>query len=350
MIKVRASSLRRFAGTLSFASVVFAALAAPAQAQVVLRYSNYIPAGHVLREKVFDPWVVEVEKITGGRVKIEMLPKVVGTVAGQYDVVRDGLADIAVVVPSYSPGRFDLTEIVEVPFMGDRGEVLAPAYNDFYTKNLARYNELAGAHIISIFTNTPPLLFTTKRVTLKSIDDFKGLKLRTSSASMAQSVSLLGGVPVIKPVTEIYEMVSGGLVDGAFFPALDHKSFKLTQPLPRGTEMVGGISVSAIAFLMNEAKWQAISPADRESISKISGATMARLAGKAYDDASRDALEELRKSGGTVEPASSKTMADIKQRLQPVEQSWIERARKKGVADPAALLATLRAGIAAETK
>jgi TRAP-type C4-dicarboxylate transport system substrate-binding protein len=319
-----------------------------AHAQVVLRYSNYIPPAHVLRTQVFDPWIAEVEKVTQGRVKVEMLPKVVGTVAGQYDVVRDGLADVAVMVPSYAPGRFDLAEIVEIPFMGDRAEVVSPAFYDFYTSNFLRLGEFGGTHVLSIFTNTPPTVFTSKRKELKSADDFKGAKLRTPSASMAQSLTLLGGTPVIKPVTEIYEMVSSGLVDGAFFPALDHKSFKLTQALPRATVIPGGVSCSAIALLINEAKWQTISAADRDAITKISGAAMARLAGKAYDDASREALDELRKGGGTVESASPAMVADIRQRLLPVEQGWVDRARKKGVADPAAALAALRSRIAAE--
>lgn len=322
------------------------AFAQHATAQTVLRYSNFIPPGHVLRTKVFDPWITEVEKVTAGRVRVEMLPKVVGTVSGQHDVVRDGLADVAVVVPSYSPGKFDLTEIVEIPFQGDRAELVSPAFFNFYTKNLLKYNEFPGAHVLSIFTNTPPGLYLAKR-TVKSIDDFKGLKLRTSSALMAQSVTLLGGVPVIKPVTDIYEMVNGGLVDGALFPPVDHKSFKLTQLLPRVTEIAGGISCSAVALIINEAKWNSINAADREAIMKVSGAHMARIAGKGYDDESRLATEELRKGGGTIETLPAETVAELRKRLQPVEQSWMERARKKGLTDPAAALANLRADIAA---
>jgi TRAP-type C4-dicarboxylate transport system substrate-binding protein len=327
--------------------VAFAAcIAQGAAAQTVLRYSNFIPPGHVLRVKVFEPWIADVEKVTSGRVKVEMLPKVVGTVAGQHDVVRDGLADVAVVVPSYSPGKFDLTEIVEVPFQGDRAEIVSPAFFNFYEKHLAKYNEFQGTHVLTIFTNTPPSLYTAKRQ-VKTVDDFKGIKLRTSSVSMAQSVSLLGGVPVIKPVTDIYEMVNGGLVDGALFPPVDHKSFKLTQLLTRVTEISGGISCSAVALIINEAKWKSISAADREAIMKISGAHMARIAGKGYDDESRAANEELKKAGGSFEVLSAQTVAEIKKRLQPVEQSWAERARKKGMADPAAALAALRAEIAA---
>ncbi len=332
-------------------SATWAALlpAGTATAQTVLRYSNYIPPGHVLRVKVFDPWIAEVEKVTAGRVKVDMLPKVVGTVAGQYDVIRDGLADVAVVVPSYTPGKFDLAEIVEVPFMHSRAEITAPAFYRFYTRNFQKQGEFAGTHLLTIFTNTPPSLYTAKRNIL-SADDFKGAKLRTSSASMAQTVTLLGGVPVIKPVTEIFEMVNGGLVDGALFPPVDHKSFKLTSALGRMTEIPGGISCSAIAFIVNESKWNTIAAADREAIMKVSGAAMAQLAGRAYDESSREAVDEMRKAGGHVEVMPAPAVAALKQRVQPVEQGWIERARKKGVADPAAALAALRAEIAAGDK
>ena len=332
---------------IAIASMLGSVLLLPlASAQTVLRYSNYIPPTHILRAQVFDPWIANVEKVTAGRVKITMLPKVVGTVAGQYDVVKDGLADIAVVVPSYTPGRFDLTEIVEIPFLGDRAELVAPVFHNFYTKNLLKHGEFSGAHVLSIFTNTPPLLFTAKR-SLKTIDDFNGMKLRTSSASMAQSVTLLGGVPIIKPVTDIYEMVSSGLVDGAFFPAVDHKSFKLTQTLPKASFFPNGISCSAIALVINESKWQAISPTDREAIMKISGEAMASTAGKAYDDAGREALEELRKSGGSLDTVPAEMVAELKKKLQPVEQAWLEKAKKKGLADPAGTLQTLRASLSA---
>jgi TRAP-type transport system periplasmic protein len=235
---------------------------------------------------------------------------------------------------------------VEVPFQGDRAELVSPAFFNFYAKNFLRYNEFQGAHVLSIFTNTPPNVYLAKR-SIKSVDDFKGLKLRTSSSSMAQTVTLLGGVPVIKPVTDIYEMVSGGLVDGALFPPVDHKSFKLTQLLPNVMEIPGGISCSAVALIINEAKWKSISAADRDAIMKISGEHLARIAGKGYDDESRAATEELRKAGGTVAVLPAPAVAELRKRLQPVEQSWLDRARKKGVSDPGAALAALRAEIAA---
>ena len=75
-----------------------------------LRYSRWLPEAYVLESQVMKPWIDEVAKATGGRVTIEVLPKMVGSVPSQYDVVADGLADLAMFVPGYSPGRFPLVE------------------------------------------------------------------------------------------------------------------------------------------------------------------------------------------------------------------------------------------------
>ena len=66
---------------------------------IILRYSNWLPLNYPLNTGVMIPWIEAVEKVTEGRVKIEMTPKVVGTVPGQYDVVADGLADISLFLP-----------------------------------------------------------------------------------------------------------------------------------------------------------------------------------------------------------------------------------------------------------
>lgn len=279
------SNMSRLCRTLVLSSAFTAMMAAlPAAAQTVLRYANYIPPGHLLRVKIFDPWIAEV---------------------------------------------------VEIPFMGERAELIAPAYCDFSTNELQRHGKFAATRVLSIFTNTPPNVYTSKRQ-ICTLDDFKGVKLRTSSASMAQSAALPGGVPVIKPVTEIHEMVNGGLVDSALFPPLVHKSFKLTQALPRMTTAPGGISCSAIASIINEAQWKTLAMADRDATMKISREAMARRAGQGCDEASRDATDGMRKARNPVQALSSPAMAKMKQRLQPLQQGWIERARNKGEPNPAA--------------
>src|SRR5690606_11316464 len=96
----------KVAGLLSTVGLAATVQAAP----FVLRHSNWFPEGQVMRVNVIEPWKAEVERVTEGRVKIETLPKVVGSVQGQYDVARDGQADIVVFSNGYTPGRFDILE------------------------------------------------------------------------------------------------------------------------------------------------------------------------------------------------------------------------------------------------
>src|SRR5688572_17690140 len=98
----------------SFGVAVGVSLAATtAFAQTTIKYSNWLPVTHFIHKDVMVPWFAEIEKVTAGRVKIEVLPKVVGTAASQFDVVRDGLADVGYVIPGYTPGRFTVTEVGE---------------------------------------------------------------------------------------------------------------------------------------------------------------------------------------------------------------------------------------------
>lgn len=102
---------RKLLSGILLAAMASAPLTGPAQAEsVTLRYSQWLPATYPLQAEIIDPWFEEIARVTEGRVTIVATPKVVGTVAGQYDVLVDGLADVALVVPGYTPGRFPLTE------------------------------------------------------------------------------------------------------------------------------------------------------------------------------------------------------------------------------------------------
>ena len=319
----------------------------PAQAQTtVLRYSNWLPVGQAMRVQVVEPWIAEVEKVTSGRVKVDMLPKVVGTVPAQFDVARDGQADVVMFVNGYTPGRFDISELIELPFMSDNASLYAPIVDRFYRQHLAQYGEYKGVHPLSVFVVSPGQLFNNK-LPVKSVADMKGLKIRSPQVGATQSLALLGAVPVSKPVSEAYELLSSGVLDGTMLPPESIVSFKLMDSVPYGTLIPGALYNTILTLGINEDKWKSISQADRDAITRISGETYARNVGATYVKGDLAALETMRKAGKQIDTASPAMVAEMKQILKPVEAAWIEKAKKKGVAQPEKLLEMLRAEIAA---
>lgn len=337
--------MKRFIFTLALSL----AAALPASAQTMIRYSNWLPVKHQMHAEVFVPWMANVEKITEGRVKFEILPKMVGTVPTQFDVVRDGLADMALFVPGFSPGRFDLIEVVEMPLLGDEANVMAPASNALYLKHLQKYDEFKGVHIVSLFTTASGHIYTAKKP-VRSMADLKGLKLRTSLAANSPAVTSLGAVPVQKGTNEIYDLVSSGVLDGTLLSREAVVSFNLINTLNNLTVVPGGLYNSALSLAINDAKWKTISQADRDAIMRISGEVMARDIGKAYSKADQAAVEAMKAAGKTVVVAEGEFLAEIRKSLAGMEAAWVAKAKRKGMANPEAILAEFKADVAARQK
>ena len=143
----------RTAGWVLATSIAVATLPMSVQAQdVTLRMSNWLPEGQTLRVQAVEPWIASVEKATEGRVRIEMPPKVIGSVPAQFDVVVDGQADIALWVNGYTPGRFVISEVFELPFISDDPEAYSVKMYEFYNEKVAAYDEYEGAHVLSLFS------------------------------------------------------------------------------------------------------------------------------------------------------------------------------------------------------
>ncbi len=102
-------------------------LALAAQAQTVWRFSNWLPPTHHVVTEMIQPWAADVEKATEGRVKIQVLPAL-GAPPAHFDLVKNGVADIAFSVHAYTPNRFKFTEMGERPFTTAHAVVNSLAY------------------------------------------------------------------------------------------------------------------------------------------------------------------------------------------------------------------------------
>ncbi|RZL87752.1 MAG: TRAP transporter substrate-binding protein [Variovorax sp.] len=321
-----------------------AAALAHAQAPVVVKYSSWLPPTHWLNTTGVIPWMAEVEKATQGRVKIEMLPKTVGTAPTQFDVVRDGLADLSLIVTGYTPGRFELAEMGELPFLGEDPTIMSPAFDRVYRKHFAAANEFKGVEVMSIFTIAPGHIFTAKKQ-IKTVDDLKGMKLRSASATGTRALTLVGAVPILKSSTEAFEMLSTGAIDGSLMLQETVKSTNSVGLLHYGLLVPGGLFNSSLAVIVNSDKWKAISPADQRAIMAVSGEALAAKIGRAYAAADQSSIDAMKDAKYVLERADPALSASLRKAMAPIEDEWIAKARKKGVADPAAALAEFRAAV-----
>ncbi len=328
------------------ALAAFAALAASAAAaQVTLNASSWVPPGHPITANMLVPFCADIEKVTAGRVKCNILPKAPVGAVQTFDGIKDGLMDLSLIVHGYTPGRFALSDAPEFPFMGDTAEVTAVAYERVYERMLARANEHKDVVLLSVFTHGPGQMYNTRRA-IKALRDLDGLKIRVGGGLVNDIAKALGAVPMLKPAPESYELLSSGVADGLFFPKESALSFKLVPLIKHVTYVPGGLYNVSFAWIANPAKWNQIPEADRKAIQPLLGEALARRSGRAWDAADAKGESAVREAGIPIVVASPRFLAEIKAKTEPLEREWIEKkARPKGV-DGAAVLKALRAEIA----
>ena len=321
---------------------------AAANAQIVLNVNAWVPPAHLLVADITMPFCKDVEQVTQGRVKCNLLPKAVVAPPQTLDAVRDGLADLSFSAHGYTPGKFVLTDVAEFPFLGDTSESISIAYWRIHEKMLAKFDEHKGLRLLGVFTHGPGQIFNTKRA-VASLKDLEGMKIRVGGGLVNDVASAIGSVPMLIPAPESYELLSQGVADGVFFPKEAALSFKLVPLLKHATFIPGGLYNVTFAFAMNEAKWQQISDTDKAAINKLSGEALARRAGKAWDAADTRGEKAMRDAGIPIVNASPAFVAEIKARTGGLEKAWTDKAKAKGL-DGVAALAALRAEIAKPTQ
>jgi TRAP-type C4-dicarboxylate transport system substrate-binding protein len=311
---------------LALAALAACALAAPAQAQITLTYSSWVPPTHHLTIWQAN-WAAEVEKATGGRVKFSSLPKAPAAPPGTFDAVRDGLVDMSYVTASYTPARHILPLMAELPGAGNTAEINSVAFSRIHWKYFQKVGEYKGVHLLAVFTHGPGQMFTKKPI--KSLDDFKGQKIRTGGGIAEQVANALGGSAFVKPAPESYELLNSGVADGVFFPFESIVSFKLDKVIGQATVFPGGLYSSAFGFFMNEDKWAKIPKQDQAIIAKFAGEYAARSNGQSWDRADKVGLDALKAAGANITTATPAMQAEAKKRSGPIIEDWIKKASAK---------------------
>ena len=76
-------------------------------------------------------------------------------------------------------------------------------------------SEFKGIRILAIHTTDASIIHTRDKP-MRTLDDFKGMKLRVPGRFVGEAAKALGATPVGIPLPGVYEALARGQVDGMF--------------------------------------------------------------------------------------------------------------------------------------
>jgi TRAP-type transport system periplasmic protein len=272
---------REFAASvLATAAGAVAAPAVWAQQKFEMKLAYFVGDQHAMSRWLIK-WSEQLEKESGGRIIVKRFPgSQMGPVQQHYDFARTGQADVSWFLHGATPGRFPLTELVQVPYLVGSAEIGTKVLNDPELRAKYLDAEHRGLKVLLLLTHQPGNVHTTKKP-IRTAEDMRGLRIRFASPTIRDFVAALGGTPVGVVPTEQVEQLQKGTIDGVF---IDYGgagiAFKMGGILKYSTEMYSYVSSFGVG--MNEDFWNKLPPDLKELVTK-SMTGVEKEVGEAWD-------------------------------------------------------------------
>lgn len=314
-----------------FSAVILFVFSVPAFADkpINLRLSSFLPSGHFMNVKIIKPWIADIEKRTNGKVKIKVYAGgALGKPQEQYGMAARGVADITWGILAYSPGKFPLATVVELPFMSPSAEIGSRMVQRLYDKGYFG-DEFDEVKLLTL-AMPPNMDLHSRKHPVEKLADLKGMKIRTPSAMIGGLIKNWGGVPVAMPAPDVYMSLERGVIDSIFLDPLTLMGLKINEVTKYHTRV--GISTTVLFFAMNKKTWDSLPPDVQKVFDELSGEHLgADLNGKIADRAVLGVLKKLAASGDTIITLSPQEMEKWKESSQPAFAAWLKAMEKKGL-------------------
>jgi TRAP-type C4-dicarboxylate transport system substrate-binding protein len=293
------------------------------QSKITLTYANFPPATTFPCVQM-ERWAKEVEKRTNAKVKVQTFPG--GTLLPAkniFDGVITGTADIGNFAMSYQPGRFPVSEAVDLPVGFTSAKVASLALYDLIEKYPKEFEKVK---LLSLFTCPPADFMTTKPV--RSLKDLKGMELRVAGTG-ADAVKRLGGIPIAMPQSETPEALQKGVVKGIVSSMEILKDFNFAAYCPYATET--GLFVVTFAVVMNKDKWNSLPP-DVKKVFDDLRREQSEWTGRYADERTKEAVTwSKQKYNHQVIELSVADRAEVAKLVKPMIDDYVKRVSAQGL-------------------
>ena len=284
-----------------YATVIAAVLAAfpaivLAQVPIVIKFSHVV-ALDTPKGKAAEYFKKLADERTKGKVKVEVYANS-SLYKDKEEMEALQLGAVQMLAPSlakFGPLGVKEFEVFDLPFVFDNTAELHKVTQGPVGQSLLKKLEAKGITGLAFWDNGFKVMSANKP--LKTVADFKGLKMRIQSSKVLdQQMRDLGAIPQVMAFSEVYQALQTGVVDGTENPPSNLYTQKMHEVQKFVT--ISDHGYLGYAVIVNKKFWEGL-PADiRKTLEGAmkDATTYANEIAKKEND---DAIESVRKSGKT---------------------------------------------------
>lgn len=300
-------------------------------APVTLKYADQNAENSWGAERGMKPWLKSVEDDSNGTIKFETYFNETLTKGAQaWMSTKNGITDVAWNTMAVLPGKNPLAMVVTLPALPastpmDASRIAWKLYETQPTISKA----FSDVKILALFMSDVDNLVTRKPI--KTLEDIKGLKIRTIAGASADMLKALGAVPVVMPMPDVYMALQKGTLDGVMAdwePIQGFRFYEVAKYVTTNTPF----SYSLFTLIMNKAKFNNLPPEAKAAIEKHSGMEASASLSEGFAYSAREVAKPLADEGKVIiyELPASERERWIKTGGIPAWENWVKDMEKKG--------------------
>jgi TRAP-type transport system periplasmic protein len=299
-----------------------------ALAQEELKLATFVPPTHIQMHKVIIPWSQELPNATGNMLTVRIFPSMQlgGKPPELYRQMVQGISDICFTLPGYTSNDFPMMALTELPGMAESGADGTRKLWANFDRFLAR--EYKDARVLMLW-NSDTASIMSKSKPVRTLEDMRGLKIRTPSAAQSAQLETLGAIPIDMPANQIYNSLDRGVVDAAMIPMSAAVDFKLIE-VARYFTINAPLGRSPFLVAMNRARYDKLAPDLKKAIDDSTGLKLSLKGADTYDEQNNAALAAARKDREVITLSAQERQRWV-DAFKPLINRKVEEAEKAGL-------------------
>lgn len=286
---------------------------------------------HVVYQKVWEPWMQEVEKRSNGRLRIVYYtPGSICTSKDVPDAVVKGRVDIGHSLFGANPGLYGYSDTGEANISGKSSLAASMGFYKYVTQNDWVKSDLDNSNtkLLTIWSTGPMML--TSNAPIRTVEDLKGKKDQLSHFRSGRTHhEIRGGTYLCGSPGYLYEHSArsdGHVAHGSYHSSALQLYEVLTEILDYP------IAPGYHYMVMNRSVWDSLPPDLQKILEETTGEAMSRQIGLTVDAAIKESVDYVLSNNKChMNEMSAEEQAKMAELLYPFREQWIAGMEERGL-------------------
>ena len=300
-----------------------------AEEPITLRYTTHVPRSHGFYTQAYLPFSERVENEMQGRLKLEAYTdRLLHGPTDAFKAAVTGITDYTNAYAMYKPGSFDLLHAPQLPFLFPSPQVASLVFEELYPRYFKREYERMGVYLAHCDFSSPYNILS--RMPIRTLEDFRGLKIRTTPGIIADTNRALGAVPVAIAAAEIYPAFQRGILDAVNLSIPDMVSYRLYEIGPYLTR--ADINRVSLQYCLNRETFDGLPEDLRVSLYRLFRTRSQIAAQNIYSGPGYERyVDTLRDYGTEIIDLGESELERWRERVERLREHFIAEQEAKGL-------------------